>query len=1251
MMPLRDVKACDSCHQSKQRCDQLHPSCTPYQQTGAQCSFETQPPPESPAIGKGRHLSQAKYYALLIGIDAYQKQTSFGAVNDVQNMREALNQQRSPPVEIRTLTATAGLKGELIERKEDLPTTSNVISALSELMRKVKKGDYVYIHYSGHGNCAWTPVHHPEAIESSKTGETSASENEPRLDLLLLHGNPGEIQRPTGFQIHTYIQILSEVNNAVVTVVFDCRWNITFDPLDTSCIRIEQNGRSMIIPASSVPRWLSTPKGYTVIAALASAVEIEFKDRSFGKLSYFVYQFLQDHGLRRKQKDLYAYLLTRYQESAANSSKDRKPVPVPMLFGDREQNFFGEEPTTSLVLHVAEAHGFCVGDELRLYSRNLGTLQRPITASIKQMNAVTSILDIPDTDPKESWVAVPRSRYRLRDFPVYLDQSIPNLDSLKKALSRHCLIAHEDGVQPYQFHIKPRGGALKDAGCFDILDSPGNRITYKPLAADIDAQSLATVILHLAQYTLVKSITNVHPSPRTEVKDFRTSFDIYIQTRSGSRYTPDQLIEFGEHNEKVSSFDLHLVNNSTTPLYVHILALGPLWQIELVNQVTLDSVSRQNGSHSHTLRQTMQTTVPPELSHFTYSWNTVKVFITTSPTTFTMFQQPVLDLEQKGPGLVGLTERLHSVATTLVCEEDLPIIEQWDAFNFPIRTKIKHHVAETSTLDVENSISPPLQDEYSSAASSHPYSSYRATSTMPSTVSDENIVAESASEIRSSITLFSYKKHLESRSAEQDDLDSLRSADEDIESRAETHSWAGNYLEAAVNFVVDVFARDIELLALYQQAMTGMNEAKFIRNHQRLLKTFFLDLHSNGGNTPSQDVAIRFFRSRNRRIRISSAMHHFLAPSNNTARERIKLMMDEGHRQDHHALSSYLDGLDSSPGRAYGSELDTQPSVPAVPDAPDAESETSTDYDESSGEDEDHAVSKLEATGEFLITGAPFRLFKQNFHGFLHPHWGAISGKESVPDNAQRDRMQSAKLVNIDYDVSLGRNFTSALQDTFKRRVESIAGCRLSWWPLSEPEDELKPGHLRVYSMPSTRCSRGFYDDIPISLAEQLFPKLRDAPNSDTGFSRSLVMQKTVVLHGTTLMRVLHQWRSGSQGSQQRTGDQYDIGSQTLQGSGRNLSGESSKSSLGQDTTEPPDKSVDDQQKDQPVIFMSADMKPNESIACTVGLGSNDKTTFQNLQVAHRKLPSWGWKRATGIKFYRVPVPQLPLFPACRWRS
>jgi hypothetical protein len=121
----------------------------------------------------------------------------------------------------------------------------------------------------------------------------------------------------------------------------------------------------------------------------------------------------------------------------------------------------------------------------------------------------------------------------------------------------------------------------------------------------------------------------------------------------------------------------------------------------------------------------------------------------------------------------------------------------------------------------------------------------------------------------------------------------------------------------------------------------------------------------------------------------------------------------------------------------------------------------------------------------------------------------------------------STRRTNIDHDI-FTKPLMSTAQDFCMNAVESAAGTRLSWWPLAEPEKELKPNYTRIYSQPrigTGRANRCFYDDIPTSLALKLFPKLVIVRGTTLSWRRrwhcKVVTPPAIFLRGTTLMRVL----------------------------------------------------------------------------------------------------------------------------------
>ena len=278
----------------------------------------------------------------------------------------------------------------------------------------------------------------------------------------------------------------------------------------------------------------------------------------------------------------------------------------------------------------------------------------------------------------------------------------------------------------------------------------------------------------------------------------------------------------------------------------------------------------------------------------------------------------------------------------------------------------------------------------------------------------------------------------------------------------------------------------------------------------------------------------------------------------------------------------------------------------------------------------------------------------------------AAGGGHSL--DVQAERAKGHEPTDFDYSISLSQGFWPAAQDTCKRGIEYIAGCRLSWWPLSESEERLKSGYTRVYSIPFTssyRYRRHFYDDIPTPLADLLFPKLADIRTSVPKSRWVALSREAVFLRGTTLMRLIlryedgasRQWQLHGEGETSTRGHKQDVPNdcKTSENEGIGNSLEAGRQNVsevrwqgltggggrqpGEGESQNTPKKESGERRGQPILFLSIDVGLSESVAHAVNLGENDKKTFQNLQDAYRGFPSWTWKRATGIKFYRVFIP------------
>jgi hypothetical protein len=226
------------------------------------------------------------------------------------------------------------------------------------------------------------------------------------------------------------------------------------------------------------------------------------------------------------------------------------------------------------------------------------------------------------------------------------------------------------------------------------------------------------------------------------------------------------------------------------------------------------------------------------------------------------------------------------------------------------------------------------------------------------------------------------------------DIMSVDTIGEDIFSTAESSSTSPTFRQAAVDYLVTTFTDDEELLGLYQEATRCMDEPRFIRNHRRLLKLYFLDLHSRlEEQTPSQKLAVGLLRRRHNRILISSEICRLVTPLDMSIREKKELQLQQ-KRDALFLLDRFLSQRDSE--SAHGM------------DNTDAVSEASEDSDDEADLEGDQIFSlrKLEDTAGFLTAGRPFQLYKENLRTFLQPKLEPLAPNETI--QALNTRMDCA---------------------------------------------------------------------------------------------------------------------------------------------------------------------------------------------------------------------------------------------------
>jgi nucleoside phosphorylase/tetratricopeptide (TPR) repeat protein len=343
-----------------------------------------------------------------------------------------------------------------------------------------------------------------------------------------------------------------------------------------------------------------------------------------------------------------------------------------------------------------------------------------------------------------------------------------------------------------------------------------------------------------------------------------------------------------------------------------------------------------------------------------------------------------------------------------------------------------HHASTISTRLMRESLvlamgrHQPTRTEYSNSTSSEVPDSVWTAGDISTVPTDQSIVSRDrlTNKEFAPLTFFNYKLSGGGPRLDRpfDDVESVNSIADDIQSLDGSPSETET---AVVSYVVKTLTADSQLFGLYREATQRLEEAKFIRNHRRLLKLFYLDLLPEG-RTRQQQVAISFLRSRVARTRVSQDIYKTLNPMDRNEREKVSVILQQ-QRDTAFLLQRLLDGLSYE---TPNSMPDTTPSDTrgAVTDDIDVDCETSGSSETSKDSNLDTSAERslsfpnLDAIGVFLTHGRPFDLFKENIRQFLHSRPGVYNDRyefqlESMLHASSDEAPSQADLQHQSMDV------------------------------------------------------------------------------------------------------------------------------------------------------------------------------------------------------------------------------------------
>jgi hypothetical protein len=647
------------------------------------------------------------HYTILIGINFYTAQPLRGCVNDVQATEKYLR-NLPYPVHIDVLSATSPTDPHScspIEDPQQWPTYGNVKASFQNIISMVKPGDFVHIHYSGHGT----------RIEPSPANQYMGD-----VALVLLEWQNGNMIRYLrGVELAHIINTIVQ-NGVLVTLVLDCCFSggvsreedfnsirslsysaevdAAYPPLPEESVSVPTNNAGSR-DGSMLPNWLINPDKYTILAACGPhevAREIGLRDGNrHGALSYLLLDTLsQTANSVKTSQEIYQNLCAIFRKDC--------PRQNPVLYGNADLSFFGpfvsgpiasftvsSQQSSGIRLEGGQAHGVCVGDLFTLQpfsSENTGAVNSsddPITSRVVQTYALSSDLELTNRAVGEvsvsvGWTAKVLSRVALQKYPILISVPLTDLDQWRQAAKNRSslFVLTEDSEGDFSFYV-----TLDENDNCQIKDESNAVIPNLPFIArsrESAVDELLDILEHLARFKHVKAITNLNP-----VASFRNSFHVHMIKPSGERFQADQIIDV-HHGDQVT---IDLQNNSNRPLYFHIYNLAPGWEIEHIfkgSYLTVSPVDPDNHFSGNAQRK-IRMTLPQHLlaKGLTECMDIIKIFVTARPTTFDTLEMPRIDASGK------MDSSASSAVQVVPGGTDNESPEDWLALNFQFHTSLR----------------------------------------------------------------------------------------------------------------------------------------------------------------------------------------------------------------------------------------------------------------------------------------------------------------------------------------------------------------------------------------------------------------------------------------------------------------------------------------------------------------------------------------------------------------------------------
>ena len=615
--------------------------------------------------------------ALLIGIDYYLANNLgydrlFGAVRDIERVeafcRRTLNLCDD---DITKLTATA-TSNRVVEEEDKLPTYSNIVAALQQLLADSREGDLAYIHYSGHGGRALTRLPHIK-------GENALDEGLVPTDIGSLNSD-----YVRDVELAYYCHEIAK-KGAFLTVVLDCchaggmsrgKGNARHrggTGIDTTPRPLARNNLPLELLADRLRHscdaeyehkfgrgWLPEPYGYTLLSACRAneyAYECVFEgDHSQGALTYAWLRSLQTSGPRVTYKDVFDRLLPEVLRHFSNQTPQLYGDARRVLFTGQEQHVVFAVPvlrvdTTKSRVHLnaGKVHGVEISTQFAIFPHG--------TSDFSQTALRKTIVEVDKVDAVEAWATTLESFggqniLTAGDLAVLIRAPSINLKLPVTVVEDNIRNAIEEAIQASGWlRLQNDEAALQvtinSRNEYEILDAANQPFPHilSPLhIRNIDTVSrLIGRLEHLARYRAIKGLHNYDGTSKVaNAVDLKVLGRVNNYVR-GSRVVPEPLdkIDGRYFLQDGDILFVQITNHSTQVLNLTAIAIQADWSVaqthpgDAANSITLER------NMPEVLRFGFR--LPP---HIDDGIDILKFFITVGTTNFRWLELPSMDEQQ-----------------------------------------------------------------------------------------------------------------------------------------------------------------------------------------------------------------------------------------------------------------------------------------------------------------------------------------------------------------------------------------------------------------------------------------------------------------------------------------------------------------------------------------------------------------------------------------------------------------------------